>query len=272
MSISALTSEASQLLDFYRGERDAINAALSAAMAALPSKGTTTYYVDSIGGNNNNPGTEAEPFETLAPVKTLVNERPGVAIVAKMAKGGTYAFPSIIAKQCFLLLDGQDYDPRAIGEPQAVLTLSYVVESNAVQMSSSIYAQSVVLHLRGLQLVGATRAQDHAETPLTTQQYGLLSGFGANSLILQDVDVELNDIPFLDGLLAMLVLWEARFSRGVGAVPFSSRLGRHPLMLMVNQATFPSGESFHDVIEFNAYQGTAPLGVNANIYITDTLP
>jgi hypothetical protein len=272
MSLSSLTSEASQLLDFYRGEKNAINAALSAAIAALPSKGTVWYHIDSISGNDAAAGSAAAPWRTLAPLAAQVTERPGVAVVARMARGGTYVFPEITAKHCYLVLDGQAFDPRATGEPQANLVLDYRIAGGAIFAASAIYAQNVAAEMRYLKIIGATRSAEHAATPLTTQQYGLVTGLGSNALILNDVDVELNDIPMLDGLLGTLALRAVRFERGVGNVPMSSRIGRHAINLMLESLTYPDGESFHDVLEFEGYESNKPLGVVSNINITDTLP
>lgn len=51
----------------------AIQAAIDAERAAASGRAARSFYVDATLGNNANPGTQAEPWQTLAKVATSVS-------------------------------------------------------------------------------------------------------------------------------------------------------------------------------------------------------
>ncbi|GLO25419.1 hypothetical protein [Pseudomonas putida] len=63
--IAALVAVNNKLVDYYNGKKTAIDAAVSAAIAAAPSM-VRAYWVDQqLGDDANGLGTEASPFKTL---------------------------------------------------------------------------------------------------------------------------------------------------------------------------------------------------------------
>lgn len=62
--VAELSSTCKQLIDYFNGKVSAINAAVSAAVAAAPAI-SRIFYVDSQAGSDENLGTRASPFKTL---------------------------------------------------------------------------------------------------------------------------------------------------------------------------------------------------------------
>ncbi|KEY87639.1 hypothetical protein MBA34_24930 [Pseudomonas capeferrum] len=62
--IAALVAANNKLIDYFSGKKTAIDAAVSAAVAAAPSI-VRAYWVDPQLGDDNAIGTEASPFKTL---------------------------------------------------------------------------------------------------------------------------------------------------------------------------------------------------------------
>ena len=89
MSISALTTEASRLIRVFQDKEEDIDAAVAAAVAAAGDM-KLFLYIDSIGGDDDNPGTAALPLKTLEKANTLVKD--GMAVQITFACDGSYAF------------------------------------------------------------------------------------------------------------------------------------------------------------------------------------
>lgn len=62
--VAALTSEARALLNYFNTKKAAIDAAVIAAITAIPET-TRNWYVDPVIGLDTNPGTAALPFRTI---------------------------------------------------------------------------------------------------------------------------------------------------------------------------------------------------------------
>ncbi|MBA6103423.1 hypothetical protein [Pseudomonas monteilii] len=81
--IAALVAANNKLVDYFNGKKAAIDAAVSAAVAAAPSI-VRAYWVDPQLGDDNAIGTEASPFKTL---QRAVDATPdGGRVTAWLAK------------------------------------------------------------------------------------------------------------------------------------------------------------------------------------------
>jgi hypothetical protein len=106
MSISALTSEAARLLQVFQTKETSINAAVNAAVAAVPLQ-VKNYYVDAINGSDSNAGTSAAPFLTLNQALTMINGVSGLSATIWLAPGdagSTYTFDrnAILSNSCVI--------------------------------------------------------------------------------------------------------------------------------------------------------------------------
>ncbi|MCX2689617.1 DUF1565 domain-containing protein [Pseudomonas sp. DCB_CB] len=63
--VANLVTKAETLIAYFNGKKTSIDAAVAAAIAAVPET-SRTWYVDQVVGSDANPGTQAAPFKTIA--------------------------------------------------------------------------------------------------------------------------------------------------------------------------------------------------------------
>jgi len=271
MSISSLTAEASTLLAYFQAERTRIQSALTAALDAIPNKGSVSLWVDSIAGDDAAAGTEAAPKRTLVGAFAGVSAKPGTFIALRLARDGDYLWPEVNFPNSHCVVFGAQYDPRDVGA--AVLPIvrqQYTVSGGSIRVSGLSGDRSSI-EIFNCDVRSVTPAAEDAALPVSGL-IGLVYGgigihvwFGTCRLDIGDVDMQSHHAGAIS-------CFGCEFAR-TGAGKFVDGLGSQPVNLYLASITYPGSESFHDYFGFSAFDAAdAPIGVLSNVEITSTTP
>jgi hypothetical protein len=266
MSISALTSEAARLLAYFQSAESDINAAVAAAIAAIPNKQRITYYVDSIAGDDGNAGTIAEPLETLNGAFGKITGRASVVADIRLAPDGAYVFGanSTLHQSLVSVISSSSYDPRETGG-KPVVTLGYYT-SGSVLRCYAIGGRFNALRFFGCNV----HAPQIAPADLSTNRdilWGPLSSF-YHTIHFEDATVTLHNAPMVDGRQWMHNFYKVVFARGNGTAKYCADLGIHSgCLLNASLLTLPAEETLADIFGFHATEPTTgqPRGVCSNL-------
>jgi hypothetical protein len=245
MSISSLTTHAAQLLAYFDGQKTEINAALSAALAAVAAPAVVHYYIDPIAGDDGNAGTSAAPFASLGPVRTALNNRSGISARIYLARDAEVSFTqSISVDNSFLQF--QQFDPRAVGAGLPVLQMT-ATSDGAKDNCVSVIGRNNQVRLVNLNVVTPAAVTDPAARDAF---WGICRGVMNNVVSLGDCTLTLRDWELVDQRLTYLYLFNvviARHAEATATPPIASGLGDTPFLLYGNTLTLPENEALTDV-------------------------
>jgi hypothetical protein len=245
MSISSLTTHAAQLLAYFDGQKAEINAALSAALAAVNAPALVHYYIDPIAGDDGNAGTSAAPFASLAPVRTALNNRSGISARIYLARDAEVLFNQSISVDNSLL-HFQQFDPRTVGAGLPALQMT-ATSDGAKDICTSVVGRNNQVRLTEINLFSPAAVTN---PPARDGHWGLCRGIMNNVVSLADCTLTLRDWEIADHRLTYLYLYEveiARHAEAAATPPVVSFLGDVPCMLYGELLTLPEGETLTDV-------------------------
>lgn len=193
MGMSQLINEASGLLANFNSKKKEIDAAVAAAVSAVPLM-ERNYYVDAVLGDDvNNSGTSALPFKTI---KKAIDSVPvGGSAKIELAPDQVYVLSygkSIGLINKSIVITGK------VGQPKPVIVNESVYSSSAnTILSSGITLKNSGLALQFLKLKTSDRPEGYRD--FASNGYGIISRQDLSSgwVGLYSCEVEINQTSFM---------------------------------------------------------------------------
>ncbi|MDN7142690.1 hypothetical protein KC131_18745 [Pseudomonas sp. JQ170] len=219
--VANLVTQTTKLIDYVNGKKSGIDAAVAAAIAAVPET-TRNWFVDQVNGLDTNPGTQAAPFRTL-----------GKAIAATPASGvcnvsllSDYVLDSQVALNCTMLVLKGEGGTRVL-RPKYYPSVDSVTGATDNRLGGFVFQrQGSQLEMRELNLalptaVGVVPAPTNARLNSLFRHYGSFSVPPLMAIQMNTVTVT-KEAGFVGSLIGG---GSSCLALGCGSVSFPSDFG-----------------------------------------------
>lgn len=210
--VANLVTKATQLIDYFNGKKTGIDAAVAAAIAAVPTM-SKTFYVDSVAGIDTNDGSLSAPLKTID--KAVANTPAGGICVVNLVND--YTMTGTITNSLQLL-----HIKSSLSQTKRKLNLGYYLQESDYRLAGFTFGTGGTVMLTDVTLgFPSIAGLNPAPQPFynTFFKTGSVAGIPLIAVKMSRCDVQ----SAADGTGALFV----RLSSAVA--------------LMVAEVTFPSG-------------------------------